>query len=76
MTIQWPTLVDKLWDAHTITTRADGQSLLFIDRHFLRGIVTLTDEDESGPEVFGGTLLCGRSGASLLRPNFEGFSTC
>jgi 3-isopropylmalate/(R)-2-methylmalate dehydratase large subunit len=35
MTIQWPTLVDKLWDAHTITTRADGQSLLFIDRHFL-----------------------------------------
>ena len=38
MTIQWPTLVDKLWDAHTITTRADGQSLLFIDRHFLQAL--------------------------------------
>jgi 3-isopropylmalate/(R)-2-methylmalate dehydratase large subunit len=29
------TLIDKLWNAHAITTRADGQSLLFIDRHLL-----------------------------------------
>jgi 3-isopropylmalate/(R)-2-methylmalate dehydratase large subunit len=29
------TLIDKLWNAHAITTRADGQTLLFIDRHLL-----------------------------------------
>jgi 3-isopropylmalate/(R)-2-methylmalate dehydratase large subunit len=29
------TLIDKLWDAHAITTRDDGQSLIFIDRHLL-----------------------------------------
>ena len=29
------TIIDKLWDAHAITTREDGQTLLFIDRHFL-----------------------------------------
>ena len=29
------TLIDKIWDAHTIVTRDDGQSLLFIDRHLL-----------------------------------------
>jgi 3-isopropylmalate/(R)-2-methylmalate dehydratase large subunit len=29
------TLIDKLWDAHAITTREDGQTLLFIDRHIL-----------------------------------------
>src|ERR1700754_52622 len=28
-------LIDKLWDAHAITTREDGQTLLFIDRHIL-----------------------------------------
>lgn len=36
MTERLPTtLVDKLWDAHAIVTRADGQTLLFIDRHIL-----------------------------------------
>ena len=29
------TLIDKLWDAHAVTTREDGQTLLFIDRHIL-----------------------------------------
>ena len=28
------TLFDKLWDAHAILTREDGQALLWIDRHF------------------------------------------
>jgi 3-isopropylmalate/(R)-2-methylmalate dehydratase large subunit len=28
------TLFDKLWDDHVILTREDGQSLLWIDRHF------------------------------------------
>src|SRR3954464_13135701 len=30
-----PTIIDKLWNAHAITTREDGQTLLFIDRHIL-----------------------------------------
>jgi 3-isopropylmalate/(R)-2-methylmalate dehydratase large subunit len=29
------TLIDKLWNAHAITTREDGRTLLFIDRHIL-----------------------------------------
>jgi 3-isopropylmalate/(R)-2-methylmalate dehydratase large subunit len=29
------TLFDKLWDSHVITTREDGESLLWVDRHFL-----------------------------------------
>ena len=29
------TIIDKLWDAHAITTRADGASLLWVDRHLL-----------------------------------------
>ena len=28
------TLFDKVWDTHAILTREDGQSLLWIDRHF------------------------------------------
>ncbi|WP_419899886.1 3-isopropylmalate dehydratase large subunit [Roseomonas sp. USHLN139] len=28
------TLFDRLWDAHVVLTREDGQSLLWIDRHF------------------------------------------
>jgi 3-isopropylmalate/(R)-2-methylmalate dehydratase large subunit len=36
MTARRPaTLIDKLWDTHAITTREDGQTLLFIDRHIL-----------------------------------------
>ncbi|OYU47716.1 MAG: 3-isopropylmalate dehydratase large subunit [Rhizobiales bacterium PAR1] len=29
------TLFDKLWDSHVITTREDGESLLWVDRHFV-----------------------------------------
>jgi 3-isopropylmalate/(R)-2-methylmalate dehydratase large subunit len=29
------TLFDKVWDAHVVTTRQDGQVLLAIDRHLL-----------------------------------------
>jgi 3-isopropylmalate/(R)-2-methylmalate dehydratase large subunit len=29
------TLFDKLWDSHVITTRADGEALLWVDRHFV-----------------------------------------
>jgi 3-isopropylmalate/(R)-2-methylmalate dehydratase large subunit len=29
------TLFDKLWDAHVIAMRADGEALLWVDRHFL-----------------------------------------
>lgn len=29
------TLFDKLWDSHVIVSREDGQSLIWIDRHFL-----------------------------------------
>ncbi|QCI67705.1 3-isopropylmalate dehydratase large subunit [Phreatobacter stygius] len=29
------TLFDKLWDAHVVTVRDDGLSLLWIDRHFV-----------------------------------------
>ena len=30
-----PTLFDKLWDAHVIVTREDGEQLLWVDRHFV-----------------------------------------
>lgn len=29
------TIIDKLWDTHTVTRRDDGMSLLWIDRHLL-----------------------------------------
>ncbi len=29
------TLFDKLWTSHVVATREDGESLIFIDRHFL-----------------------------------------
>ncbi|HEX2552346.1 MAG TPA: 3-isopropylmalate dehydratase large subunit [Microvirga sp.] len=29
------TLFDKLWDSHAIVTRDDGQTLLWVDRHFV-----------------------------------------
>jgi 3-isopropylmalate/(R)-2-methylmalate dehydratase large subunit len=29
------TIIDKIWDAHAITTREDGQSLLWVDRHLV-----------------------------------------
>jgi 3-isopropylmalate/(R)-2-methylmalate dehydratase large subunit len=32
------TLYDKIWDAHRVMTRDDGQDLLFIDRHFIHDV--------------------------------------
>jgi 3-isopropylmalate/(R)-2-methylmalate dehydratase large subunit len=29
------TLFDKIWDAHRVTTRADGRDLIYMDRHVL-----------------------------------------
>src|SRR3954470_4955159 len=29
------TLFDKLWDMHAVLTREDGETLLFVDRHFV-----------------------------------------
>ena len=29
------TIIDKLWDAHVITAREDGDCLLWVDRHFV-----------------------------------------
>ena len=29
------TLIDKLWAAHEIVCREDGQSLLWVDRHYV-----------------------------------------
>jgi 3-isopropylmalate/(R)-2-methylmalate dehydratase large subunit len=33
--MQPKTLFGKIWDAHAVTTRADGTALLWIDRHFV-----------------------------------------
>lgn len=35
MTQQPRSLFEKVWDAHVVATRPDGQALLAIDRHFL-----------------------------------------
>ncbi|ACL57241.1 3-isopropylmalate dehydratase large subunit [Methylobacterium nodulans] len=32
------TLVEKIWDRHRVTTREDGQDLLFIDRHYIHDV--------------------------------------
>ncbi len=29
------TIIDKIWDAHVVATREDGQSLIWVDRHLL-----------------------------------------
>jgi 3-isopropylmalate/(R)-2-methylmalate dehydratase large subunit len=29
------TLFDKVWDAHTVVERDDGQTLLYVDRHYI-----------------------------------------
>ena len=35
MTQESKTIIDKLWDAHAIVTREDGDTLLWVDRHFV-----------------------------------------
>jgi 3-isopropylmalate/(R)-2-methylmalate dehydratase large subunit len=32
------TLLDKIWARHRVTTRDDGQDLLFVDRHFIHDV--------------------------------------
>lgn len=44
------TLYDKIWDDHSVMRRSDGQTLLYIDRHFLhegsrRGFELLEERD-------------------------------
>jgi 3-isopropylmalate/(R)-2-methylmalate dehydratase large subunit len=51
------TLFDKLWDAHVVTTRSDGLSLLWIDRHFVH---------EGSHHAFG---QIAARGAAIARPD-------
>ena len=47
-----PTLYDKIWDDHYAGTRADGEGLLYIDRHLLHEVTS--------PQAFEGLRLAGR----------------
>ena len=46
------TLYDKLWDAHVVTERDDGSSLIYIDRHIVHEVTS--------PQAFEGLRLAGR----------------
>ena len=46
------TLYDKLWQAHEVSTRDDGSSLIYIDRHLLHEVTT--------PQAFEGLELANR----------------
>jgi 3-isopropylmalate/(R)-2-methylmalate dehydratase large subunit len=52
------TLYDKVWDEHLVATRADGASLLYIDRHLVHEVTS--------PQAFEGLREAGRP---LRRPN-------
>ena len=52
------TLYDKIWDEHLVTTRSDGTSLLYIDRHLVHEVTS--------PQAFEGLREAGRP---LRRPN-------
>lgn len=48
------TLLDKIWDAHVVATRADGRDLIYIDRHVvheLHGPHALKHIEEKGRNV-------------------------
>lgn len=48
------TLLDKIWDAHVVATRADGRDLIYIDRHVvheLHGPHALKHVEEKGRNV-------------------------
>ena len=51
------TLYDKIWDEHLVATRADGTSLIYIDRHLVHEVTS--------PQAFEGLVLAGRA---LRRP--------
>ena len=46
------TLYDKLWNAHEVTKRDDGSSLIYIDRHLLHEVTS--------PQAFEGLELANR----------------
>jgi 3-isopropylmalate/(R)-2-methylmalate dehydratase large subunit len=52
------TLYDKVWNAHCVKQYADGQSLLYIDRHLVQEV--------SSPQAFEGLK---NRGAALRRPD-------
>ncbi|MCH8139996.1 MAG: 3-isopropylmalate dehydratase large subunit [Proteobacteria bacterium] len=59
------TLYDKIWDAHAVGTRADGQTMLYIDLQLLHEVTS--------PQAFAGLSLSGRSlwrvAANLATPD-------
>ena len=59
------TLYDKLWESHIVEDRADGTSLLYIDRHLLHEVTS--------PQAFEGLKLAGRKpwrpGANFATPD-------
>ncbi|MFV0644401.1 MAG: 3-isopropylmalate dehydratase large subunit [Sphingomonadaceae bacterium] len=46
------TLYEKIWDAHVVETRADGTSLIYIDRHLVHEVTS--------PQAFEALRLAGR----------------
>ncbi len=46
------TLYDKIWDAHLVDADADGNSLIYIDRHLVHEVTS--------PQAFAGLRLAGR----------------
>ena len=59
------TLYDKVWDAHVVGQRADGQTMIYIDRHLLHEVTS--------PQAFEGLKLAGRQpwriAANLATPD-------
>ena len=59
------TLYDKIWEAHLVGERADGMSLMYVDRHLLHEVTS--------PQAFEGLRLAGRApwrtGANLATPD-------
>jgi 3-isopropylmalate/(R)-2-methylmalate dehydratase large subunit len=47
------TLYEKIWDAHVVSTRDDGTSLIFIDRHLVHEVTS--------PQAFEGLRVAGRT---------------
>ena len=59
------TLYDKIWDAHLVSQREDGTSLIYIDRHLIHEVTS--------PQAFEGLRLAGRlpwrADANLATPD-------